>query len=226
MSGSTPVEDRSRLFEMQSLTDEVLSDLPLEGVDLSEKEFVGCTFRRLRAAESRWQRVRFEDCRFESCDLARINIRQAALRGVAFEECRLAGVDWTEIAANPVVSFDKCNLEYGSFSNANFTRTPFCGCRILNVNFIGTRLADADFTGSDLAQTRFETCDLQRASFSGARNVWFDPAHNRVRDAIIDVTTAALVAASFGLRVQGFSASEEQSDGRRLRKGRSRTSGR
>ncbi len=197
--------DSSNLFAKgDTFEDQVFADQDLKGIDLSDKDFVRCTFRTLLLQESRWQRTRLEDCVFDGCDLTRMQPKQLALRGVELIACRLTGVDWTDVAANPTVAFDGCNLQYASFVNVNLTAARIVRCRAIDVNFLEARLADADFTGSDLSGSTFDRCDLRKADFRGTQGLFIDPAKNRVKGARIDIATAVLLATSFGLRVSGF----------------------
>ena len=49
-------------FDADHYFDTTFEDLELHAVDLSGKEFERCTFRRCKLPESRWARVRLEDC--------------------------------------------------------------------------------------------------------------------------------------------------------------------
>jgi uncharacterized protein YjbI with pentapeptide repeats len=203
--------DSSNLFTTHDMfEDQLFSDQDLKAIDLSDKDFVRCTFRTLLLQESRWQRTRLEDCVFDGCDLTRMQPKQLALRGVELIGCRLIGVDWTDIAANPTVAFDGCNLQYASFVNVNLTATRIVRCRAIEVSFLEARLADADFTGSDLSGSTFDQCDLRKADFRGTQGLFIDPAKNRLKGARIDIATAVLLATSFGLRVSGFDEETEE----------------
>jgi uncharacterized protein YjbI with pentapeptide repeats len=193
-----------RLLRESHFDGEEFSDLDLDGADLSDKEFTRCTFRKVACRESRWTGTRLEDCIIESSDLGRIQTKNLALRGVAFVRCRMTGIDWTDAARNPVVLFDECNLQYGSFIETNLAKTRFLRCKIADAQFVEARLVETDFTGSDLSGSRFEHCDLRKALFHEATGVWFDPAKNKVKDARINLATAVLIARCAGLVVAGI----------------------
>jgi fluoroquinolone resistance protein len=204
MPGTDRLDPVTRLKQEPSFEHEVFANLDLTQGDLSNKEFVQTTFRALALPESKWQRTRLHDCVFEGCNLTRLHIDTLALRGVTFIDCRLTGVDWTAIAPNPTVTFERCNLQYSSFVGTNLTRTTFRGCRLLDVYFSEARLIEATFPESDLTGARFEHCDLTNANFAHARGLLIDPAINRVKGAQINLATAVLLAGSLGLRVNGF----------------------
>jgi uncharacterized protein YjbI with pentapeptide repeats len=195
VSAANPFDD------VDTLEDQVFSDLAIEGADLEGKDFVRCTFRKLQLHGSRWRQARLEDCIFEGCDLMRMQPQKLALRGVTFISCRLTGIDWTDIAPNPSVTFEECNLQYSSFVKVNLARTTFRRCRAIEVNFIDARLQEADFAQSDLSGATFEGCDLQKADFATSVGFFADPGKNRVKGARINALTASLLASSFGFEV-------------------------
>jgi fluoroquinolone resistance protein len=192
------------LTEHDTFEDVIFSELELHGADLSNKDFVRCTFRTVILQESRWDHARLEDCVFDSCDLTRMHPQKVALRNVEFIACRLTGVDWSDLALNPTVAFDSCNLQYASFVKVNLTKAKFLRCKAVEVNFIETRLPEADFTGTDLGGSNFDQCDLRKADFGGSQGFFADPSKNRMKDTRISMQTAVLLASSFGLRVSGF----------------------
>ena len=154
--------------------------------------------------ESVWRGVRLEDCAFASCDLARAKPARLSFRGATFVGCRLTGIEWSDLAANPTVSFTDCNLQYASFIGVNLTGTSFRGCRLIETVFADVRLTDADFTGSDLSGATFEGCDLTRADFGGATGLYLEASKNRVKGARINAATAMLMATALGFRITGF----------------------
>jgi uncharacterized protein YjbI with pentapeptide repeats len=183
---------------------EEFADADLSGVDLSERDFTRCVFRRVTMPETVWRGARLEDCEFASCDLARAKPARLSLRGATFVGCRLTGIEWSDLAANPTVSFTECNLQYASFIGVNLTGTSFRRCRLIETVFADVRLTGADFAGSDLSGTTFEGCDLTRADFGEAVGLYLDASKNRVKGARISAATAMLMATALGLRISGF----------------------
>jgi len=183
---------------------EEFADADASGVDLSDKDFTRCTFRRVILPESVWRGVRLEDCEFAGCDLARAKPARLSLRGVAFAACRLTGIEWSGLAANPTVSFTECNLQYSSFIDVNLTATSFHRCRLIETHFVAVRLTDADFNGSELSGATFEGCELKGTDFRKAIGLYLEAAKNRVKGARINPATAMLMATALGFRVSGF----------------------
>jgi len=198
------MDTQSPLIDRDVFEDEVFSNQELPHADLSGKEFVRCTFRKMVLQETVWKGARLDDCVFDACDLARMRPAKMAAHGIEFLNCRMVGIDWSEVGSNPTITFEGCNLQYASFVNVNLTGTRFTHCKLLEVNFIETRLMDAEFTDSDLSGSRFEDCDLRKANFADTQGLSLDPVRNKVKDTRISVASAVLLAVSFGMRVSGF----------------------
>jgi uncharacterized protein YjbI with pentapeptide repeats len=187
---------------------ETFVGLDAPGLDLSRKEFQGCTFRHGKLPESIWTGAVLEDCVFELCDLTRIAPKGIALRDVRFVECKLLGVDWKDVGPSPRVSFEACDLRYASFAAVHLRSTAFVRSQLVEASFVDVDLEASDFDGSDLTGATFRGCALKKTDFSRARGVLLDPAANRVKDARVSLEAAVLLARSFGMRVSGFDADD------------------
>lgn len=194
-----------RLVGEQSFEGLEFTGLDLQAVDLGGKEFTSCSFRNCKAQESRWRGARLDDCRFERCDLTRMQPRGMLAHDVQFTDSKLMGVEWAELGQFPQISFTDCVLDFASFVGLSLRKTNFFGCKITEANFFDADLREAVFTGSELRGSLFRGCKLGKADFSLATGVFFDPATNEVRGALIPIETAALLAMQLGLQVAGFS---------------------
>lgn len=204
-----------RLSQEAFFENETFTDLELQGVDLGEKEFYRCTFLRTQLQESRWRNTILEACVFSGCDLTRAQLKSTGLRGVRFEGSKLMGVDFTDVSANPEVTFEECLLRYASFVGLSLRKTEFLRCSALEANFFDLDLSEADFTGTNLEGSTFRGCTLTRTNFSQASGLFLDPARNRVKGTRVPVETAVSLAQSLGLQVTGFG---DEGTGRRGRK--------
>ncbi len=183
--------------------------LDLAAADLSRKEFIRCVFRNLKLPDTKWQQTRLEDCLFEECDLSNMRPQQMALRGVRFSQCKLLGVQWTDVASAPMVSFVDCMMRYQSFGSIKLPNTHFVRCSIIDSTFIDVDLSKSIFDDCDLAKTQFERCTLVGTDFSASRGVYFDTTKNRIKSARISVETAASMAIALGLRVSGYATTDD-----------------
>lgn len=183
--------------------EEELSDADLRGVDLSDKDFYRCTFRRLDLRDSLWRRTRLEDCVLEECDLTHMRAGELRAHGVKLLRCKVLGVEWASTSVDPQLSFEDCDLRYATFVRLHLRGAPFLRCNLTEASFLETDLTDADFSDSDLTGATFEGTTLLCADLSTARGAFIDPAKNKVKDVRLGVESAVLLAASFGMRVGG-----------------------
>jgi uncharacterized protein YjbI with pentapeptide repeats len=193
----------------QSFQDATFDGLELEAFEFSGKDFYQCTFNRVKLNESLWKRVIFEDCVFDSCDLTRSRFTQTTIRNVAFRRSKLMGIDWSDVAKNPVFSFEECDLRYSSFVGTNLRKTRICDCKALEANFFDCDLVESDFSGTDLDGANFESSDLTRANLVTASGAFVNPIKNRVKDLRVAVESAVLLAMSHGMWVSGYSAESD-----------------
>jgi fluoroquinolone resistance protein len=196
----------STLERLRSETDvenETFVGLDAQGLDLGGKELYRCTFRQARLQETRWRRTRLEDCVIEDSDLTRLDPSGLALSGVVLRRSKLLGVDFTDLASNPDVRFEECNLEYAVFRRTNLRKTKLLGSNLRGASFVECDLVEADLSGSDLSGASFESCRLRKADLGSAHGAYVDPARNEIKDLRISVETAVLMAQALGLRVAG-----------------------
>ena len=219
MSDVTTVD---QLLAEDSFDGVTFSGLELERLSISDKELVGCTFLHCKAAETRWQRTRLEDCVFDGCDLTSMKPQGMIPRDVHFRQSKLLGVDWSDLAQLPRLAFTESILHYASFVKLDLRRIKFLGCELTEAAFTEVDLTEADFSGSSLRGATFQKCRLGKADFSGARELYFDPSANQVRGALIPVETAVLIAMQLGMRVSGYDAPAKSREASSARAGRRR----
>lgn len=192
-----------RLRHETELEKETFVGLEAQGLDLGGKELYRCTFRQARLQETRWRRTRLEDCVIEDSDLTRLDPSGLALAGVVLRRSKLLGVDFTDLASNPDVRFEECNLEYAVFRRTNLRKTKLLGSNLRGASFVECDLVEADLSGSDLSGASFESCRMRKADLGSAHGAYVDPARNEIKDLRISVETAVLMAQALGLRVAG-----------------------
>src|SRR5262245_63488219 len=76
-------------IDRDSFEDEAFAGLDLVNTDLSNREFLRCTFTNVQLQDADLRGARLDDCLFSGCDLSRIRAANLAARGVAFVRCRL-----------------------------------------------------------------------------------------------------------------------------------------
>jgi uncharacterized protein YjbI with pentapeptide repeats len=202
--------------DSDSFENQTFSDLDIQGQDIADKEFYRCTFKNAKLGLTRWPSTRLEECVFDDCDLVGMAPSGVSYRGVEFRRSRLMGVDWTDVASNPDLTFIECNLRYVSFVGTNLRKLHFEKCLIIEGNFINAELIEAVFHDCDFTGTAFDKCDLSKADMFDARGLFVDPAKNRVKGLRVPVETAVMLALALGMKVEGYG--EEKAKKRPARK--------
>jgi fluoroquinolone resistance protein len=180
----------------------------LEGIDYSEKkpelrEFDDYTFVNCNFSKSDLRGVVFLDCRFRNCNLSLAHAEDAGIKNVAFTDCKLMGFDFSKCSDFLFsVSFENCQLDYGSFYKKKLKKVNFSKCSVKNV----------DFTEADLSQGTFDQCDLQDAvfiqsilektDFRTARNYAFDPESNRMKKAMFSLPDVVGLLAKYNIVIE------------------------
>jgi len=194
-------DDGARLLGGDFFEDETFRGGELMLAELAGKDLIRCRLCNVKLPESRWSGARLEDCVFEDCDLTRAAPAGFSARGVTFVGCKLVGVDWSELAEFPALTFRACDLRYASFVSLKLRKTIFERCNLREAQFIDVDLQEAKFDGSQFADARFERCDLRKASFAGAQDLDLPTQGNRVAGARVPLATALRLARSLGLEV-------------------------
>ncbi|MBX7195140.1 MAG: pentapeptide repeat-containing protein [Sandaracinaceae bacterium] len=191
------------LLHENDLEGEDFTALEAQGLDLGGKELYRCTLRGSKLFETRWRRTRLEDCVLEDCDLTRADPAGLVLSGVTLRRCKLLGIDFTDLAANPDVRFEECNLEYAVFRRTNLRKLKILDSNLRATSFVECDLVEADLSGCDLTGAIFEGSSLGKADLGRAQGAFVDPQRNRVKELRISVESAVLLAESLGMRVAG-----------------------
>jgi uncharacterized protein YjbI with pentapeptide repeats len=100
------------------------------------------------------------------------------------------------------VRFVECHFDYGTLSDARFSRVAFESCQ----------LREADFHGADRTRTSFTDCDLERADFTRAKLQGVDVSRSHVsgitvgpaevRGLVVNREQACALAALLGLVIR------------------------
>jgi uncharacterized protein YjbI with pentapeptide repeats len=201
----------SHPFTEDFLEEQTFTELTLEKLALSHREFYRCTFRHCTFTEARFEKVVLESCVFEDCDLTRISVPHSAFRGVRFVRCKVMGVHFSALSAHPELSFEGCDLRYTVFDGQQLRGGKFIDSKFDEASFEGCDLVDADFSGSTLTGAVFGGCELAGADFASATGLFLDPSRNRAKDAFIGPDAAVELARHLGLRVAGHDAPRKKS---------------
>lgn len=194
------------LREGGAFTEAELEGLELSGEHLLDVEAEGCRFVSCDFSGARLEDWSLVDCELLSCDLTLLEVPRSSFRGVRFVECRLLGVDWSAAATalGFRVRFEGCVLDGSSFVGLAPEDLEMRECRGRDLNFAGADLTGARFPGTTLEGARFQETNLTGADFSGATNVLFDPAANRLDQTRVSLESAVGILGVAGIVVDGM----------------------
>ena len=121
------------------------SDLCVENLTLTKKEFLNCTF-----FATEFRQVIFEDCVINFCNLNMSNLSQ-----VTFINCEIINSTFCESSLFNT-KFIKCNLYRSDFENALLISDVFEKCDMRSVNMFNITSGDNTFEECNLSNMRFK----------------------------------------------------------------------
>lgn len=165
------------------------------GIDLSERKFVGaafsdCTFRSVRFNASTFRDGAFTNCTFADCSFFDVRFIECKLVGSLFDRCRfeiliVEGGDWSLVGA------PGADLRTASFRDVRMREADLTGAQ-----FDGATMRDVDLAGAWLHNASFAGADLRGSDLSA-----LDPLNASIKDALIDVEGAMVIATNLGFRI-------------------------
>ena len=161
----------------RSLSQAVLADVDLSGLDLSGADFTGC-----RLAGTKFARARLEGCVFAKSMAQGADFSGASLKGARFDQAMLmkssfkkAGLQGADLYQ---ASMKQADMEGADLSGANLNMASFNKANLKNAVFSGAALkltiiqeclcAGAVFHETRLERVLIRKCDLSGADFSDA----------------------------------------------------------
>jgi fluoroquinolone resistance protein len=154
------------------------------GMTLSDIEFDSCAFIHCNFTKSDLSSSDFPDCSFKECDFSMVRLNNTGFKNVIFSGSKLLGIDFTKCKDFLLAfSFDRCTLDYSTFSKKKIRHTIFKDCTIREADFSETDLTGSSFLNCDLSRTIFMHTILEKVDFRSATNYTFDLELNRVKKA-------------------------------------------
>lgn len=124
-----------------------LAGVHCRGLDLRERELIGCRF-----SGAVWEQVRLDGSRLHHAFLDFAVLSECSLRGVAATLSLFAGATITA----------------SHFEESDLPRNNFVGAACADTSFRGSDLSSCRFTGARLERVDFEDCNLYHAHFEAA----------------------------------------------------------
>ena len=164
-------------------------------VDLSDLEergavFDGCTFRGIRFNASTHRDAAFTNCTFTGCNFFDARFTGCKLVGSTFDRCTfdllmVEGGDWSWVG----------------LSGADLRKATFRSVRLREADLTGVRFEGATIRDTDLSSALLHGASFHGADLRGSDVSALDPLQCDVRDALIDVEQAMVIAVALGLRI-------------------------
>lgn len=152
---------------------------PLFKGDFENCRFFGCDF-----SEADLSDIHFIDCIFSECNLSMALLRKTGFNGARFIECKMIGLHFEDCHTVPFdVGFERCSLDYSTFTNCPMKKTVFVNCNLMEADFSGADLREAVFDNCDLLKTLFEHTNLEKSDFRTSIRYSIDPDRNKMKNA-------------------------------------------
>lgn len=152
--------------------------------DLSEREFINCSFINCDFSKSNLSNNDFVDCQFERCNFTMAVLDKSTLSKVYFSHCKILGVNFSKCNSLLFsVDFQHCALDYSSFFRRKMKKTKFKDCSLKDVDFEEADLTSSVFDHCDLSNTGFKLSILEKVDFRTSRNYIIDLDLNKVKKA-------------------------------------------
>lgn len=167
---------------------ETFENLDCASIELSAKEFEGCTFERCNFSEATFTRCNFVDCEFIGCNLSLVKIEYSKYSDVCFRDSKLIGINWTTAAWPGMIftsplKFYNSLLNDCSFHGLSLQDLVLEECKAHNVDFREGDFSNSNFTYSDLSGCFFSGTNLSGVDFSEATNYDIDIYQNTIEKA-------------------------------------------
>jgi fluoroquinolone resistance protein len=154
------------------------------GQKLVQTEFDTCTFLNCDFSNADFSESDLLNCKFEGCNFSVAKFAGTGMKDVHFVGCKLIGLAFEDCSDFLfAVNFQKCTLDYSSFTEKKMKKTKFTDCSLKEVDFSATDLSMAVFENCDLFLTVFQRTNLENADFRTAANYTIDPEVNRIKKA-------------------------------------------
>lgn len=168
---------RDQRIEKEAFTGQVVTGISFRncdfsGADLTESQFVNCSFYDPEAQKGcNFSRALLKDASFRQCDLTMCNFSFAKALGLEIAECRAQGADFSSASfLNQITSrtwFCSAFIKKSNLSYANFSKVVLEKCELWENRWMGTNVQGASFAGSDLSGGEFAAFDWRSADFKG-----------------------------------------------------------
>lgn len=154
------------------------------GTVIKDHVFENCSFENCNFSEAALTFCRFIDCSFVNCNLSMTKLAGSQFKDTLFRGCKILGVNFSDCTDQLfAVSFEKCLLDYASFTGRKMAGTSFGESSLKNADFSESDLTSAIFVNCNLENAVFSKTILKSADLRGASGYTIDPENNIIRKA-------------------------------------------
>lgn len=166
-----------------------IEDKLFEKIDFSEEriekaEYNYCSFVDCDLSGLDLSNFNFIECTFDTCNLSNVKTGYTAMQDVKFANCKLMGIHFSDCNEFLLsLEFNECDLSFSSFHKLKLKKTNFNNCNLQDVDFVETELSAAQFNNCQLNGAVFENTILTAADFRTANNYTINPETNHIEKA-------------------------------------------
>jgi uncharacterized protein YjbI with pentapeptide repeats len=164
--GAASMETQALLLEEKGAKDLHVAGIAVEGLDLSRRKYIGCSFigasfKNVLFTGSTFLLCFFDRAYFEACDFSGANVQFG--------------------------SFGGSDIVNVSFENSELIHCNFDGAKIRETTFNGSNLYDSRFIRGEIERCDFENCDLKRVYFIPSKQSGISFKGSNTMEAIKDL---------------------------------------
>ncbi len=175
ITASLTQENEIRLDDFRQIYDSEFHEINAEG-SLSEFEFNGCLFEKVKFSQIDFDHCALIDCVFDHCDFSNADLSNSCFRRVEFRQCNLVGIDASRSVMEDVL-MTRCNARYSNFSGTQMKNCEWKDtradeaylndCRLMNLSIENCVFSGAEFLHTPLKQIDFSTSMIDGIALSG-----------------------------------------------------------
>lgn len=141
----------------------------MDGWDLSETHFFGCTFEqcslhRAVLEKCRFRKCTFKNCTFDDCDMGHLLLRECRFVGCTFTTCDMQMLQCYGTTFRKT-RFRECTLPGAELTESRFSASRFRHVTVTDAILLSTELHATEFIRCALAQARMFGCTSLQTTF-------------------------------------------------------------
>ncbi|MDT9217347.1 MAG: Rid family detoxifying hydrolase [Limnospira sp. PMC 1240.20] len=145
-----------------------LSEINLEGADLSNSEFISIAFNKANLKNCNFSGSNFQSVKFVNADLTNAYFIQSDLRGIDFSGADLTGVKFVKCSRFDDIKIDKAIIKNVDFSGSRMPATNLSYLDLEGCNFSSIYASRINLAAANCKKCNFKMANLEEAIFRDA----------------------------------------------------------